>query len=52
VWLVRQADGSRGTAEVRPSDDDVVLRGRGLRLAEELVLEGSSSWLVVQLWTG
>jgi mannosyltransferase len=51
VWLVRQADGSRGTAEVRPSDDDAVLRARGLRLTDQLVLEGSSSWLVVQLWT-
>ena len=51
VWLVRQADGSSGAAQVRPSDDDEVLRSRGLRPADVRVLEGSSSWLVVQLWT-
>lgn len=47
VWLLRQADG-RG---VRPSDDDVVLRERGLRVAEQEVFEGSSSLLVLQRWT-
>ena len=47
VWLLRQADG-RG---VRPSDDDVVLRARGLRVAEQEVFEGSSSLLVLQRWT-
>ena len=46
VWLLRQADG-RG---VRPSDDDGVLRARGLRVAEQEVFEGSSSLLVLQRW--
>jgi hypothetical protein len=46
VWLLRQADG-RG---VRPSDDDEVLRARGLDVVQEQVFEGSSSLLVLQRW--
>ncbi len=46
VWLLRQADG-RG---VRPSDDDEVLRARGLEVVQEQVFEGSSSLLVLQRW--
>jgi hypothetical protein len=51
VWLLRQADGSSGRAELRPSDDDALLRARGLRPVDSLAFEGSSSWLVLQLWT-
>jgi mannosyltransferase len=48
VWLLRQASRE---GVVRPSDDDVALRAAGLRVAEELVFRGSSSWLVLQRWT-
>jgi len=51
VWLLRQADGSSGRPDLRTSDDDALLRSRGLRPVDELVFEGSSSWLVLQLWT-
>jgi hypothetical protein len=50
VWLLRQADGSSGRARLRPSDDDALLRARGFRPVVQLDVEGSSSWLVVQLW--
>ena len=48
VWLLRQASRE---GQVRPSDDDAVLRADGLSLAEERVFRGSSSWLVLQRWT-
>lgn len=47
VWLLRQADGQR----VRPSDDDDVLEGFGLRLAGVWGFPGSSSDLVLQRWS-
>lgn len=48
VWLLRQASRE---GQVRPSDDDGILLADGLRLAEEQVFRGSSSWLVLQRWT-
>jgi mannosyltransferase len=46
IWLLRQASG----AGVRPSDDDALLRGAGLRVVEERTFRGSSSHLVLQRW--
>jgi mannosyltransferase len=47
VWLLRQSVGER----VRPSDDDVVLQGDGLRLRDSWTYDGTSSDLVLQRWT-
>jgi hypothetical protein len=47
VWLLRQSSGDR----VRPSDDDAVLRERGLRLQESRTHDGTSSDLVLQRWS-
>jgi mannosyltransferase len=47
VWLLRQSSGDR----VRPSDDDEVLRGRGLRLSDSWTYGGTSSDLVLQRWS-
>jgi mannosyltransferase len=48
VWLVRQllADGS-----TRPSDDDDVLVGQGLRLVRTELFRAVKTDLVVQLWS-
>ncbi|MGY1601572.1 hypothetical protein [Geodermatophilus sp. SYSU D00815] len=47
VWVVRRLiDG-----EPEPTDDDAILRGAGLRLADERSFPGSKTDLVVQLWT-
>ena len=48
VWLLRQGRGAQG---VRPSDDDAVLDGDGLRLEREWGFNGTSSRLVLQRWS-
>ncbi len=47
VWLLRQASGE----QVRPSDDDDVLRDHGLRLQDSWTYGGTSSDLVLQRWS-
>jgi mannosyltransferase len=47
VWLLRQSSGDR----VRPSDDDEVLGGQGLRLQDSWTYDGTSSDLVLQRWS-
>ena len=47
VWLLRQASGDG----VRPSDDDVVLLARGLRVQGSWTYDGTSSDLVLQRWS-
>jgi mannosyltransferase len=47
VWLLRQSTDEG----VRPSDDDAVLRGQGLRLEGSWTYDGTSSDLVLQRWS-
>ncbi|HVE74404.1 MAG TPA: hypothetical protein VNA30_04845 [Mycobacteriales bacterium] len=47
VWLLRQSRGEK----VRPSDDDEILRGRGMRVTRTAVFPGRSSDLLVQRWS-
>ena len=48
VWMVRRLiDG-----EPEPTDDDVILRGAGLRLDRQFDFPASKTDLVLQLWTG
>jgi mannosyltransferase len=46
VWLVRNADGER----LQPSDDDTVLLGRGMSVAEQVFFPGSRTGLALQRW--